>query len=208
MMCAAALGRTSFRVAADEDGPLDLAHEDGGAHSQGRRAAQAHGLLEDKAKGSGHRLEDAPVPEQGGQGADHQDDRQDAEGEDKEGAGVGDIVGLALPACKEAEDEGHAGLGGGGEGLDPLAEGGHHGAQGWQPEEAKNQEELDQEGASRQPPGKDAPVLGERPAQGDDDDQPKEALGVLDAEHELVSPVRSAVERRKGRGATSQLRLR
>ncbi|MDZ7686063.1 MAG: hypothetical protein U5O39_14490 [Gammaproteobacteria bacterium] len=62
---------------------------------------------------------DLPVHQEGGQHADHDDERQRLEGQDETGFGIGDIVGR-LPAAEIAEDERCAFLRGGlqlGEGV-------------------------------------------------------------------------------------------
>ncbi len=171
------------QVGADEDRALDLAHEDGGGGGEGWRAAQAHGLLEQEAEAVGDPLEDLPVPEQGRQGADHQDHRQHPEAEQIGDPGRAGGVGLG-PAGQIAEHELGARLGRGGKAVDAASQSLQRLLGYGHAEQHQHQARLDEQGAGGQQPGEPPAVLGHGPADGQGEDEPGQALGVVQVEHQ------------------------
>jgi len=113
-----------------------------------------------------------PVPEQGREGADHQDHRQHPEAQKKETGRVGDRVRLTIRAGEEAENELHPRLGAGGEPVHRRPRGGQDDTGGWNAEEDQHQGELGQGGADGEAPGKAGAVFGKGPADGQDHGDP------------------------------------
>ncbi len=193
--------RQAGQVAANEDRALHLAHEDGGGGGERRRAAQPHGLFEDQAEALGDPLQDAPVPEQGGQGADHQDHRQHPEGEDEQRGGVGQGVGLVLAAGQEAEHEGDARLGAGREPVHRVADAHQPVAQQRQAEQRHHQDRLHRDRAQRQLPREPAAVLRDRPAKPDGQRDAHQALRVLNPKHTASPPATTPQRPASDRGS-------
>jgi hypothetical protein len=122
------------------------------------------------------------MPEERGERRDHQDQRQDLEGEDEQRPAIGDGVGLR-PACEISEDEAGALTRGRGQAVDARGHGVEHALALRDPEQRQHQGRLQEQGPDHQPPGKALAVLRDRPAEGQDRDQPHEALRVVQAEH-------------------------
>ncbi|MNI41586.1 hypothetical protein D3C73_958430 [compost metagenome] len=180
------------QIGADDDGALDHAQEDVGRHRQGRGPAQAHGALEQEAEAQGDPLEDLPVPQQGRQGRDHQDQRQHLEGEGEQRSLVLHRIGL-IAAGQEAEDEPGPLLGRQLQAPNRVVDAVQHHLRAGDGEGRQHQGRLNQHRPHRQPPGEDATVLGDRPADGDDDDQAEQALEVQEAEHEISGSATGAM---------------
>jgi hypothetical protein len=176
--------RQRRQIAADEDRPLDLAHEHRRRHGQGRRAAQPHAALEHQPEAARQPLQDAPVPQQGGEGAYDDDDRQDAEREHEQTLGMADRIGLAVRRSgQEAEHELHARLGAGRQRIHRRRRAVQRQPRRRQREQDQDQDGLDHDDADRLAPGKRAALLRQRPAQADDRDDPRQALRILQSEH-------------------------
>jgi len=73
---------------------------------------QAHGFLQAPGKALDDQRKDAPVEQQGRQGADHQYQWQGAKGQDEGGTGIG-LGKRQLGTAKVTEDKGGPGRGGG-----------------------------------------------------------------------------------------------
>ncbi|MNV44198.1 hypothetical protein D3C71_1359490 [compost metagenome] len=122
------------------------------------------------------------MPQQSRQGRDHQDQRQHLEGEGEQGALVGHGVGL-IPARQIAEDEPGPLLGGQFQPLHCVVDGVQHHLGTGNGEGRQDQGRLHQHRADGQTPGEELAVLGQGPANRDNDDQAKQALQVQKAEH-------------------------
>ena len=138
-------------IGPNDDGALDHAQEDIGGHGQGRGPAQAHGLLEDEAEAPGDPFQDLPVPEQGRQGRDHQDQGQDLEGKDKQGPIIGHHIGLG-PAAHIAKDELGALGRGRGQAIDPVIDSGDDVLGPRQTKQHQDETDLDHQGPKGQAP--------------------------------------------------------
>ena len=171
------------QIGADEDRPLHLPHEDGGGGGQGRRSSQAQRLLEQEAEAPRDPFQDLPVPEQGGQGADHQDHRQHPEGEHEHRLGPGQGIGGIRLTGEIAEHEGGAGLGGRSQGLHPGIDGPQHAPGLRQAEQHQDQQSLHQQRSDHQPEGKPAPVLRQGPTEQHDPGNADQTLKISQCGH-------------------------
>ncbi len=79
----------SAEEGADGEGGFGLAHEDAGGYVGGLGSAGAHGALHDPGDDADDLLHEADVVEDGEEGRDEDDGRQDGEGEDGEGVAGG-----------------------------------------------------------------------------------------------------------------------
>ncbi|MCY1374265.1 hypothetical protein D9M69_615940 [compost metagenome] len=127
------------------------------------------------------------MPQQGRQGRDHQDQRQHLEGEGEQRSLVLHRIGL-IAAGKEAEDEPGPLLGRQFQAPNRVVDAVQNHLRAGDGEGRQHQGRLHQNRPHRQPPGERLAVLGDRPADGDDDDQAEQALEVQEAEHGKAAP--------------------
>ena len=98
-------------IGADDQGRFRHAKEQARRRSGADRAANAQGAPQHRPEGPYDRRQDAPVPQDGNQRAEHQNLRQDPEGEQVQGAFDIDFKGRRATA-EIAKHEAGAGLGG------------------------------------------------------------------------------------------------
>ncbi len=118
------------------------------------------------------------MPQQGRQGRDHQDQRQDAQCEDEQRPGIGHLIGL-VAAAHVAENKLHALAGGIGQGIHAGADTVEDDVRLGNGEQDQDQHDLDGDGAQGQEYRKARLVFRQQPAKTEDDGNPEQALQVF-----------------------------
>ena len=148
-------------IGSDEDGRLDHADEKIDRRARAERAADADGPAQHEGHAADDFLHHAPVEQQGGQGADHENEREDLEGEDERRAFRNGVEGQGRSA-QIAEYEGCPCFRRAVDGADAAGERRHEGACGRKFQQQHGKRDLQRDAGRHGAPGHGAPILGEK----------------------------------------------